>query len=69
MTLKIPKITYISIFLIALNMKVLSKSLSGGSLIQQEKSWFQGFFCMSCSTFGQPMDSNVAIHLFLQDRI
>jgi len=27
MTLKIPKITYISIFLIALNMKVLSKSL------------------------------------------
>jgi len=27
--LKIPKITYISIFLIALNMKVLSKSLQG----------------------------------------
>ena len=47
MTLKIPKITYISIFLIALNMKVLSKSLQGASKYNRKSLEFQGFFACS----------------------
>jgi len=44
MTLKIPKITYISIFLIALNMKVLSKSMQGHLNTTGKSLDLQGFF-------------------------